>query len=131
MYWEGGFRELRTGTCLADQLEQRDLDDYLRLMAGRVAKENGREHEQCYQDHDFAGRNDRCDRFNRRSARRTFGILAALSVAAVTNFVSYWFSDKIVLRAYGAKLVSPEEAPDLHGIVQELSVASGIAMPRL
>jgi heat shock protein HtpX len=61
----------------------------------------------------------------------TSGILAAFSIAAVTNFVSYWFSDKIVLRAYGAKLVSSAEAPDLHGIVQELSVASGIPKPRL
>jgi heat shock protein HtpX len=61
----------------------------------------------------------------------TSGILAAFSIAAVTNLVSYWFSDKIVLRAYGAKLVSSAEAPDLHGIVQELSVASGIPKPRL
>src|ERR1700719_3240065 len=50
---------LPTGTGLADQFQQRDLDDYLRLMAGRVTKENRREHEQCYQDHDFAGCNDR------------------------------------------------------------------------
>jgi len=47
------------------------------------------------------------------------------------NFGVYWFSDKIVLRMYGAQEVTEAEAPDLHRIVRELSQKAGIPMPRV
>ncbi|NOZ14136.1 MAG: zinc metalloprotease HtpX [Acidobacteria bacterium] len=59
------------------------------------------------------------------------GMILALIFAGGMNFFSYWFSDKIVLKMYHAKEVSQMEQPELYGIVQELSVAAGIPMPKL
>jgi heat shock protein HtpX len=44
---------------------------------------------------------------------------------------SYWFSDKIAIRAARAKPVTEEEAPALYRIVRELTTASGMPMPKL
>ncbi|HEY6419186.1 MAG TPA: zinc metalloprotease HtpX [Candidatus Binataceae bacterium] len=59
------------------------------------------------------------------------GVAIAFIFAAVMNFVSYWFSDKIVLRAYGAKELDATSAPELYSIVNELAQAARIPMPRL
>ena len=59
------------------------------------------------------------------------GATIGLIFAAVTNFVSYWWSDKIVLRMYGAKEVTEAEAPDLYRTVAELAQRAAIPMPRL
>ncbi len=61
----------------------------------------------------------------------THGMTIAFILAMCMNFFSYWFSDKIVLSMYGAREVSPEEAPELYGIVQELSHRARIPMPRI
>lgn len=55
----------------------------------------------------------------------------ALVMAAVMNFVSYWFSDKIVLAMYGAKEVTEAEAPEYYGMVRQLAVQANIPMPRV
>jgi len=47
------------------------------------------------------------------------------------NFFSYWFSDKMVLAAYGARPIDEASAPEVHAIVQELAHEAGIPMPRL
>jgi heat shock protein HtpX len=60
-----------------------------------------------------------------------FGMTLALGLAAVMNFVSYWFSDKIVLAMYRAKPVSEAEAPRLFSIVQRLTSRAGLPMPRI
>ena len=59
------------------------------------------------------------------------GMVMALVFAAVMNGVSYWFSDRIVLRMYGAKEVEPRQAPKLHAIVQELAQRANMPMPKL
>jgi heat shock protein HtpX len=59
------------------------------------------------------------------------GALMALVLAGIMNFVSYWWSDKIVLRMYKAKPVTEAEAPELFGTVADLSQRAGIPMPRL
>jgi len=51
--------------------------------------------------------------------------------AALINFVTYWFSDKIVLRMYGAKEVSQAEAPELYQIVGELVNKASLPMPKV
>jgi heat shock protein HtpX len=48
--------------------------------------------------------------------------------AAATNFASYWFSDKIVLRMYSAKEVGPGHR--LHDVVDRLAKRAGLPMPR-
>ncbi len=59
------------------------------------------------------------------------GIEVAFIFAAVINFISYWFSDKIVLRAYNAQELDAGSAPELYSIVNELAHAASIPMPRL
>lgn len=52
-------------------------------------------------------------------------------LAVVMNFISYFFSDKIVLAISRAREVTPEEAPRLHGMVDELSQRAEIPKPRV
>lgn len=59
------------------------------------------------------------------------GMYIAFILALGMNFFGYWFSDKIVLKMYGAQEVSPAEAPQLHQMVQELSREAGIPMPKV
>jgi heat shock protein HtpX len=59
------------------------------------------------------------------------GVAIAFVFAAVMNFASYWFSDKMVLAAYGAKQLDAQSAPELYSIVNELAHSAGIPMPRL
>ncbi|MGH9773212.1 MAG: M48 family metalloprotease, partial [Candidatus Acidiferrales bacterium] len=61
----------------------------------------------------------------------TPGMLGALLIAAITNFASYWFSDKIVLRLHGARQAVPAEAPALNEIVHRLSKIAGVPAPRV
>ena len=61
----------------------------------------------------------------------TTGVLIAFIIAAVMNFMSYWFSDKIVLSMYGAREIPREEAPWLHEMVEDLSRRAQIPKPRI
>jgi heat shock protein HtpX len=47
------------------------------------------------------------------------------------NFFAYWFSDKIVLRMYGAQPVSQSEAPELYQVVAELVNKASLPMPKV
>jgi heat shock protein HtpX len=59
------------------------------------------------------------------------GAICAFIFAALMNFFAYWFSDKIVLRMYGAKQVSQDEAPGLYQIVAELTSKASLPMPKV
>jgi heat shock protein HtpX len=59
------------------------------------------------------------------------GIVIALAIAGVMNFVGYWWSDKIVLKLYKAREISPEESPQLYAMVAELAQKAAIPMPRV
>src|SRR5215468_586093 len=59
------------------------------------------------------------------------GLTIAFIFAVIMNFGSYWFSDKIVLAAYGARPVSETEAPMLFRTVHTLALQERIPMPRL
>jgi heat shock protein HtpX len=59
------------------------------------------------------------------------GLVIALVLGGVMNFAAYWFSDKIVLRMHGAREVSPAEAPQLYGMVQELALKANMPMPKV
>ena len=59
------------------------------------------------------------------------GLVVACGLALVMNIGSYWFSDSIVLRMYGARELSPSEAPWLHQIVEDLAHRAGVPKPRI
>jgi len=59
------------------------------------------------------------------------GAIYAFVFAALMNFFTYWFSDKIVLRMYGAREVSQSEAPELYGVVAELTSKASLPMPKV
>ena len=59
------------------------------------------------------------------------GFLIAFAVALAINLVTYWKSDKIVLRMHGAKEVDEQSAPDFHRLVDELSQRAGLPKPAL
>src|SRR5687767_877490 len=57
------------------------------------------------------------------------GMLFTLLLAGVMNFVMYYTSSSIVLRMYGAKVVTASEAPELYQMVDELRQQAGLPMP--
>ena len=59
------------------------------------------------------------------------GAIYAFIFAAVMNFFAYWFSDRIVLAMYRAKQVTANEAPELYGMVAELTSKASIPMPKV
>ena len=59
------------------------------------------------------------------------GMFIALLLAAGMNFFSYWYSDKIVLRMYRAREVTPQESPEIYQMVASLAERAGLPMPKV
>jgi heat shock protein HtpX len=59
------------------------------------------------------------------------GMLLFFGLAVVLNMSAYWFSGDIALRMAGAQEVTPEQAPDLHRLVEELATYARIPKPRV
>jgi heat shock protein HtpX len=56
-------------------------------------------------------------------------MVGALLFAAVMNVVMYWSSSKMVLRMYGARVVGPQQAPELYEMVDRLRQRANLPMP--
>lgn len=61
----------------------------------------------------------------------TQGMLIALVMAGIMNFISYFYSDTLVLKHYQAVEVGPREARGLYSIVERLAQKANIPMPRI
>src|SRR5262244_1490076 len=59
------------------------------------------------------------------------GMQIALAIAAVMNFISYFFSDKIALASSGAQPVTREQLPRLHNVMERLAAKASIPVPKL
>jgi heat shock protein HtpX len=59
------------------------------------------------------------------------GMVIAFILAIAMNVGSYWYSDRIVLRMYGAQELGVNDAPMLHTMVRELAETAGLPMPRI
>ncbi|GMV05152.1 MAG: protease HtpX [Gemmatimonadota bacterium] len=57
------------------------------------------------------------------------GAVFAFIFAAVMNFGMYWFSDRAVLSMYKAKVIGPQDAPELYAMVDRLRQQAGLPMP--
>ena len=58
-------------------------------------------------------------------------LYVAVAFALIMNLGSYWFSDKIVLSMTRARPATREEFPDLWNVVENLSIAAGLPMPKV
>ncbi len=59
------------------------------------------------------------------------GLIIALVFAAFTNFISYYYSDSIILSMYGARELNPSEAPHIFNIISKLAQRADIPAPRV
>jgi heat shock protein HtpX len=59
------------------------------------------------------------------------GMLFALAISAVMSFVMYFNSGKMALRAYGAQVVTRDQAPELYDMVDRLRQRAGLPMPQV
>jgi heat shock protein HtpX len=59
------------------------------------------------------------------------GMLLAFAFAIVMNLGAYWFSGDVALRLAGAQEVGPEQAPELHRLVEELATYARLPKPRV
>jgi heat shock protein HtpX len=59
------------------------------------------------------------------------GMLLALGIAAVTNFVAYFFSDKIALATYRAQPANREQLPRVYSVVERITQKIGLPMPKI
>jgi len=59
------------------------------------------------------------------------GMIIGFLIAGVTNFVSYFFSDKIALAMYSAQPVTREQLPRLYSVVERLIQKTNLPMPKL
>jgi len=57
------------------------------------------------------------------------GAILVFFLAAAMNFGMYWFSDRMVLKMYRARIIGPEEAPDLYQMVDRLRQRAQLPMP--
>jgi len=60
-----------------------------------------------------------------------FQLVPVLVIVVGLAAVQYWTSDKVALAASGAKIVSREEAPDLHAMVERLCTLADLPKPRI
>ncbi len=61
----------------------------------------------------------------------TRGMTIMFVISILMNFVSFWYSDKIVLNMYGAREVNPQQAPDLIRMVSGLAQKAKLPMPKV
>ena len=59
------------------------------------------------------------------------GLVFALILGSLFNFVMYFFSDRLVLRMYGARVVDAQQAPELYALVDRLRQRAGLPMPKV
>ncbi|HVO80797.1 MAG TPA: zinc metalloprotease HtpX [Terriglobales bacterium] len=59
------------------------------------------------------------------------GMLLALAFAAVTNFIAYFYSDKIALATYRAQPVTREQLPQVYEVVERITQRIGLPMPKI
>ena len=59
------------------------------------------------------------------------GLLLALIMGVLSNVFAYWYSDKVILSIYKAKLVNQNDSPELFRIVSELSANADLPIPAI
>jgi len=58
-------------------------------------------------------------------------IYIAVAIAVFQSFFSYWYSDKVVLAMAGAKMIEKRDNPELYRLVENLTIAAGLPLPKI
>lgn len=58
-------------------------------------------------------------------------LVAAVIFSSLMSFISYWYSDKIVLAMSRAREVKHEENPELYYLVENLCITAGLPLPKI
>jgi heat shock protein HtpX len=58
-------------------------------------------------------------------------LIVAVAFSILTSFISYWYSDKIILKISKAKKIDKKNAPELYNLVENLTIAAGLPMPTI
>lgn len=58
-------------------------------------------------------------------------LIVVIIIAILQSFLSYWHSDKIILAMNHAKPIEKKDNPELYRIVENLSIASGLSLPKI
>jgi heat shock protein HtpX len=58
-------------------------------------------------------------------------LVIAVAYSFFTSFLSYWYSDKIVLSMAGARFIEKKDNPELYRLVENLCIASGLPLPKI
>ncbi len=59
------------------------------------------------------------------------GMMMMFVISMGMNFMSYWYSDKIVLAQYNAQQVTAQSNPKLYGMVEQLAKNGNLPMPKV
>lgn len=59
------------------------------------------------------------------------GAILMFVVSLAMNAGTYWFSDRMVLRMYKARTITPDDAPELYGMVERLAIRAGLPTPTI
>ena len=65
------------------------------------------------------------------AAGSSSGIIIFAIFGLIINIYSYFYSDSLVLRAYGAKIIERQDNPRLYGIVKKISDLNSLPVPRI
>ena len=60
------------------------------------------------------------------------GILIFVVVFSILmSFISYWYSDKIVVKMHRARLIEKKTSPELYNVIENLTITAGLPMPKI
>lgn len=58
-------------------------------------------------------------------------LVGAVLISIIMSFISYWYSDKMILSISGAKLVDKENGKELYRLVENLCITAGLPLPKI
>jgi heat shock protein HtpX len=58
-------------------------------------------------------------------------VTIAFALAMLLNLISFWYSDRIILKMYKAEMVTDNIAPELYSMISQLSMKAGLPMPKI
>src|SRR3989338_8818298 len=58
-------------------------------------------------------------------------LIFAVVFSILMSFISYWYSDKIVVKMHRARLIEKKTSPELYNVIENLTITAGLPMPKI